>query len=50
MVNFKVTIEGVSGLIQSNARIVGLSQPKTEAEFRAMTPPAFAKAFYEANK
>jgi len=33
MVNFKVTIEGVSGLIQSNARIVGLTQPKTEAEF-----------------
>lgn len=24
--------------------------PKTDAEFRAITPPAFAKAFYEANK
>jgi hypothetical protein len=25
-------------------------EPKTDAEFRAMTPPGFAKAFYEANK
>ena len=25
-------------------------QPETDAEFRAMTPPAFAWAFYEANK
>lgn len=25
-------------------------QPKTDAEFRAMTPPGFAWAFYEANK
>lgn len=25
-------------------------KPTTDAEFRAMTPPSFAKAFYEANK
>lgn len=25
-------------------------KPETDAEFRAMTPPGFAKAFYEANK
>ena len=25
-------------------------QPQTDAEFRAMTPPGFAQAFYEANK
>lgn len=25
-------------------------EPKTDAEFRAITPPGFAKAFYEANK
>lgn len=25
-------------------------QPETDAEFRAMTPPGFAQAFYEANK
>lgn len=25
-------------------------QPTTDAEFRAMTPPGFAKAFFEANK
>ena len=25
-------------------------EPTTDAEFRAMTPPGFAKAFYEANK
>ena len=26
------------------------SRPKTDAEFRAMTPPGFAWAFYEENK
>ena len=25
-------------------------QPQTDAEFRAMTPPGFANAFFEANK
>lgn len=25
-------------------------EPKTDAEFRAMTPPGFAKAFYESNR
>lgn len=25
-------------------------EPKTDAEFRAMTPPGFAKAFFEANQ
>lgn len=25
-------------------------RPETDAEFRAMTPPAFAKAFFEANR
>lgn len=25
-------------------------KPETDAEFRAMTPPGFAKAFFEANK
>jgi len=24
--------------------------PKTDAEFRAITPPGFAKAFFEANQ
>jgi len=28
----------------------GYHKPETDAEFRAMTPPGFARAFYEANK
>lgn len=26
------------------------ASPKTDADFRAITPPGFARAFYEANK
>ena len=29
---------------------LAFANPKTDADFRAITPPGFARAFYEANK
>lgn len=35
---------------QENIPQLGFAKPETDADFRAITPPAFAMAFYEANK